>query len=115
MILSEYAKWLAARRADRHSSPAVETEPEWPKSVAARAVTALDPEPDGTGTWLVAALVELRDEVNAAGRWHAVTGTDVTAPHRDQPGRVVLRFDGRSEPMGYLALVYARDADGGDR
>lgn len=101
MILSEYAKALAARRADRHSSPAVETEPEWPRSVAARAATALDPEPDGTGAWLVAGLVELYDEVNAAGRWHAVTGTNVTAPHGGQLGR--------------LALVYARDADGGAR
>lgn len=115
MILSEYAKWLAARRADRHSSPAVETEPEWPKSVAARAVTALDPEPDGTGTWLVAALVHVHDEVNAAAHWHRVTGTDVTAPRRGQPGRVVLYFDGRSEPVSYAALVYARDAAGGAR
>ena len=24
-------------------------------------------------------------------------------------------FDGRSEPMGFLTLVYARDADGGAR
>ena len=115
MILSKYTGALAARRADRRSSLSPDAAHEWPRSVVARAVTTLAPEPDGAGHWLAAGLVEVHDEVNAAGRWYTVTGTDVTAPQGGQPGRVVLYFDGRSEPMGYLALVYARDADGGDR
>lgn len=114
MILSKYTGALAARRADRRSSPWPDAAHEWPQSVEARAVTALAPEPDGTGHWLAAGLVEVHDEVNAAGRWYTVTGIDVTAPHGGEPGRVVLYFDGRPEPTGYLTLVYARDADGGD-
>ena len=115
MILSKCTEALAARRADRRSSPPPEAARAWPQSVSARAVTALAPDFDGAGHWLAAGLVEVHDEVNAAGRWYTVTGTDVTAPQGGEPGRVVLYFDGRSEPMGFLTLVYARDADGGAR
>jgi hypothetical protein len=110
--MTGYAKALAARWAGRRSPSPPEAVPEWPRSVA---ITALEPEPDGTGTWLAAGLVKVHDEVNAAGCWYAVTGTDVTAPHGGQSGRVVLYFDGRSEPVSYLTLVYARDAAGGAR
>jgi hypothetical protein len=100
---------MAALGRGRDRRP-VETDWEWPQSVATRAKTALDPTVDGSGAWLVAGLIEVHDEVNAAGSWHTVTGTVVRAPHGGQPGHVVLHFGGRSEPMDYLALVYARDA-----
>lgn len=109
MNLADYAKRLADRAADRRAALAAEV-PEWPAPVAARAQVALDPVDDGTGVWIAAGLVDVHDEVNAAGSWHAVTGTDKTASLFREPGSVVLHFDGRSEPLSYMALVYARDA-----
>jgi hypothetical protein len=108
-MFSAHARAMAAlgRGRDRQRR---EADWEWPQSVAARAKTALGPKVDGTGMWLVAGLVDVHDEVNAAGCWHTVTCTVVRTPHGGQPGHVVLHFGGRSEPMDYLALVYARDA-----
>jgi hypothetical protein len=116
MNLSEYAKRLADRAAERRAALAAEAMPQWPTSVADRAQVALDPVEDGTGAWIAAGLVDMHDEVNAAGVWHIVTGTNKSASRFAESDSVVLLLAGRSEPMGYMALVYARDArstDGG--
>lgn len=58
---------------------------------------------DGTGTWLPAALVAENDEVNVAGRWHAVTKVEHVGP-------VVLRFDGcRELRADFHTQLYVRD------
>lgn len=117
MNLSDYAKRLATRAAERRAALAGESMRQWPLPDAERAQVALDPVDDGTGTWIAAGLVDVHDEVNTAGVWHAVTGTDKTktAARFAEQGSVVLHFDGRSEPMSYLTLVYARDEIGGAR
>lgn len=110
MNLSDYTKRLAVRAAERRAVLAGESMPEWPVPVVERAQVALSPVEDGTGSWIVAGLIDVHDEVNAAGIWHAVSGTDKTMSRFAEPGSVVLLFDGRSEPMSYLTLAYARDA-----
>ena len=101
MSITERAKQIAGRW--RHVGP--EEKPEY----LAPAPFDIESRDDGTGTWLPAGLVDVHDEVNVAGRWFTVTGTDVCAPSGSQPGFATLYFSGWSHRSGFGSRVYVRD------
>lgn len=65
---------------------------------------------DGTGIWLPAGLVSVHDEVNIAGRWFTVTGTETREPSSESAGFAQLDFEAWSQRTLFTSRVYVRDA-----
>lgn len=111
MTLSDYAKLHAGRWLDRHLPPVEQPNPAPQLAQLAvyseRFADVTDNE-DDTGMWLPAGLVRTGEQVQVAGRWHTVSGTDVL--YLDgEPRRSTLLFDGWQESCRYTQLVYVRD------